>query len=807
MNFKESCRSELRTAIRQLSDRCLYSASKWAAEQLVGLEQDSAKFTPSNTRFQRGSSSIRRRFRTNEITSTPPTGVAYVSTPVMEEDEVIHGDFYLLAKSYFDCREYRRAAHVLRDQTGKKSVFLRCYALYLAGEKRKEEEMIELEGPLAAIDAYRRAVDINPRDYRAWYGLGQAYEMMGMPHYALHYFRKSVFFQPIDSRLWIAMGQCYESEQLHMLEEAIKCYKRAANSNDAEAIAMHRLAKLHIELGQPEEAAFYYRKDLERMEAEEREGPNMVEALMFLAQHYKAQKRFEEAEVYCTRLLDYTGPKVCQMLLPQSYGYEENEEDASKVVKRSTKSKSQEEEKAMISMNETPPFPAPSISMKKLKLRPLHWDKVIANSDHSMVWDQIKDGSLRIDDELIETLFANRKSPDINNLPSASAAQIFILEPRKSQNAAIVLKSLAISREEIIDALGQGQGLCADTLEKLTKIAPTPEEEAKILQFSGSPMRLAAAESFLHHVLKAVPSAFIRIRAMLFRYNYDSEILNLKESLQTLDLACKELRSGGLFLKLLEAILKAGNRMNAGTARGNALGFNLTALQKLSHVKSIDGNTTLLHFVVEQVARSQGRSHSLRKNGHVNSDTQEDKDEEYMMLGLPALGALSSELRNVKTAAAMEYENFISMPSNITSRVAEIRQLVTCCDNNDKTGFAMEMRGFLDECEQELRVLKEEQIRVIQLVKRTTEYYQAGAGAEANPLQLFVIVKDFLDMVDRVCADITTKLRRINVIHRHSAGSSPPPSPPRRNPLGLINFRSQFISDMSRTTSSSEDDF
>lgn len=29
MSSKESCRNELRTAIRQLSDRCLYSASKW----------------------------------------------------------------------------------------------------------------------------------------------------------------------------------------------------------------------------------------------------------------------------------------------------------------------------------------------------------------------------------------------------------------------------------------------------------------------------------------------------------------------------------------------------------------------------------------------------------------------------------------------------------------------------------------------------------------------------------------------------------------------------------------------------------
>lgn len=100
---------------------------------MVGIEQDPSKFTPSNTRFQRGSSSIRRKYRTHEITptTTPIAGVSYVATPVMEEDEFVDGDFYLLAKSYFDCREYRRAAHVLRDQIGRKSLFLRSYALYL----------------------------------------------------------------------------------------------------------------------------------------------------------------------------------------------------------------------------------------------------------------------------------------------------------------------------------------------------------------------------------------------------------------------------------------------------------------------------------------------------------------------------------------------------------------------------------------------------------------------------------------------------------------------------------------------------
>ncbi|KAF5200200.1 Anaphase promoting complex subunit 8/cell division cycle protein23-like protein [Thalictrum thalictroides] len=551
MSSKENYREELRTAIRQLTDRCLHSASKWAAEQLMGLgiEQDPSKVTPSHTRFQRGSSSIRRRFLKSDISITPIGGVSYVSTPAHEEDESYDSDCYLLAQSYYNCKEYRRAAHVLRDQIGKKAVFLRCYSLYMAGEKRKDEETIELDGPLgksdavnrelvllekelsthrqngnidpfglylygvvlketgredlarealvesvnrypwnwnawselqclctnvdvlnglnlknhwmrdffyglvyqelrmhadclakyeflkgifcfsnyvqaqiakvkyslkefeevevmfeelqrndpyriddmdmysnvlyakeccsslshlahklfmvdkyrpescciignyyslkgqheksvmyfrralqlnknyltawtlmgheylemkntpAAIDAYRRAVDINPCDYRAWYGLGQAYEMMSMPFYALHYFKKSTNLHPNDSRFWSAMAECYESDQLNMPEDAIKCYKRAANCNDREALALHKLGKLHSDLGHLEEAAFYYKKDLERMEAEGLEGPNMVQALIFLAKYCKAVQRFEEVEIYCTRLLDFTGPE------------------------------------------------------------------------------------------------------------------------------------------------------------------------------------------------------------------------------------------------------------------------------------------------------------------------------------------------------------------------------------------------------------------------------------------------------------------------------------------------------------------
>ena len=32
-------------------------------------------------------------------------------------------------------------------------------------------------------------IDVNRKDYRAWYGLGQAYELLNMHQYALHYYQ------------------------------------------------------------------------------------------------------------------------------------------------------------------------------------------------------------------------------------------------------------------------------------------------------------------------------------------------------------------------------------------------------------------------------------------------------------------------------------------------------------------------------------------------------------------------------------------------------------------------------------------
>ncbi|KAF9673482.1 hypothetical protein SADUNF_Sadunf10G0028900 [Salix dunnii] len=466
-----------------------------------------------------------------------------------------------------------------------------------------------------------------------------------------------------------------------------------------------------------------------------------------------------------------------------------------------------------------------------VKLKPLHWDKVNKNADQSMVWDKIDGGSFRVDDDLMEALFGfvatNRKSPkrdsnssNSNNLLSSSPAQIVILDARKSQNTAIVLKSLAVSRNELLDALTNGQGLSVDTLEKLMRIAPTKEEESQILAFGGDTTRLADAESFLYHLLKAVPSAFSRFDSMLFRSNYDAEILHFKESLQILESGCKELRNRGLFIKLLEAILKAGNRMNAGTSRGNAQAFKLTSLGKLSDVKSMDGKTTLLHFVVEEVVRAEGKRCVLHRNRSLSRNSSQisnssvisedsaskgEREKEYMMLGLPAVGGLSAEFSNVKKAAQIDYDTFAATCSALAARTREVRAFISQCAAADgEGGFVREMKGFFEAAEEELKGLTKEQTRVMDLVRKTTEYYHAGATKDqAHALQLFSIIKDFLYMVDQVCIEIARNLQRRKT--SSSSIESSPKSPASRMPVRFPNLPQHFMKERSMSSSSESD--
>ncbi|KAJ3291970.1 anaphase-promoting complex component apc8 [Borealophlyctis nickersoniae] len=119
---------ELRRAVQRLNDRGLHIAAKWAAERLCDLAQP-----PSNAM------------------GVQPSDIPIGSHPTNNEGKDMEdtlNDNYLLARSYFQNREYARAAKVLEKSSGHKAKFLRLYATYLLGEKTKEEALSAQRGLL-----------------------------------------------------------------------------------------------------------------------------------------------------------------------------------------------------------------------------------------------------------------------------------------------------------------------------------------------------------------------------------------------------------------------------------------------------------------------------------------------------------------------------------------------------------------------------------------------------------------------------------------------------------------------------------
>ncbi|XP_058196703.1 formin-like protein 1 isoform X2 [Rhododendron vialii] len=399
---------------------------------------------------------------------------------------------------------------------------------------------------------------------------------------------------------------------------------------------------------------------------------------------------------------------------------------------------------------------------QKPKLKPLHWDKVRASSGCKTVWDQLNSSSFRLNEEMIESLFVvdapksnSKESTGRPVLPSPNQ-ESRVLDPKKAQNIAISLRALNVTTDQVCEALSEGNALGTELLESLLKMAPTKDEERRLKEHKDdSPFKLGPAERFLKAMLD-IPFAFKKVDAMLYRANFESDVAYLRKSFEILEAACEELRNSRMFLKLLEAVLKTGNRMNKGTKRGDAHAFKLDTLLRLVDVKGADGKTTLLHFVVQEMIRTEGGHFS---GGNQYPNTTIDADAKCRKVGLKVVSSLSSELRNVKKAAAMDSDMLIGDVAKLSKGIENIQEIARLEGErglNKSIGkFSESMKRFTRTAEDQIFRVQALKNVALSLVKEITEFFHGcSAKEEAHPFRIFTVVRDFLTILDRVCSEV-----------------------------------------------------
>lgn len=99
-------RNDLFLATQKLSNLNLFQALKWCAEALNGLPESTQTYTPIQ----------------------------------LSANEVADQDKFILAKAYLNCKEFERAANVLKDCKSGDAIFLRLYLMLISIDKKATEE-------------------------------------------------------------------------------------------------------------------------------------------------------------------------------------------------------------------------------------------------------------------------------------------------------------------------------------------------------------------------------------------------------------------------------------------------------------------------------------------------------------------------------------------------------------------------------------------------------------------------------------------------------------------------------------------
>nr|CAD7571578.1 unnamed protein product [Timema californicum] len=176
-------KKDLQRAIAECSERGLFNSTKWLAEMNFAL--DDVKLDPSE----------------NVLPSS-----TYLNS---------EADKFMLAKSYFDLKEFDRAAYFTKDGRTPRVRFLHFYSRYLSAEKKRVENLIDSTTPVdpsltkAMRDLgmeLRRDYTLRKLDGYGFYLYGIVLKKLNLQQEALVVMVEAVHKEPMHWGAWLELA-------------------------------------------------------------------------------------------------------------------------------------------------------------------------------------------------------------------------------------------------------------------------------------------------------------------------------------------------------------------------------------------------------------------------------------------------------------------------------------------------------------------------------------------------------------------------------------------------------------------------
>nr|XP_057946389.1 inverted formin-2-like [Doryrhamphus excisus] len=252
-------------------------------------------------------------------------------------------------------------------------------------------------------------------------------------------------------------------------------------------------------------------------------------------------------------------------------------------------------------------IPAKAGRCPTLRMKKLNWQKLRSVTDGHSMWASVQKEPPphEPDYSSIEQLFC---LPVTEHKDKGAAApvkkepkEISFIEPNKNLNVNIFLKQFKCSNDDFVAMIQKGDRSRFDVevLKQLLKLLPEKHEIENLKSFQGEKEKLANVDRFFTSLL-TVQCYQLRIECMLLCEETVSVLEMLQPKVKLVEEACQCLRMSTLVPSFCRLILDVGNFLNYGSHTGNAEGFKISSLLKLTETKANKSRITLLHHILEE---------------------------------------------------------------------------------------------------------------------------------------------------------------------------------------------------------------
>ncbi|XP_036398212.1 inverted formin-2-like [Megalops cyprinoides] len=337
-----------------------------------------------------------------------------------------------------------------------------------------------------------------------------------------------------------------------------------------------------------------------------------------------------------------------------------------------------------------------------LRMKKLNWQKLPSRvvTDSQSMWSSVQvDSPLEPDYSSIEQLFC---------LPVAEPKEKGAAAPVKKEPKEV--RQLVCPNEEFVAMIQKGDRSKFDVevLKQLQKLLPEKHEIENLKSYQGERDKLANVDQF-YLLLLAVPCYQLRIECMLLCEETASVLEMLKPKAVLVEAACESLRVSTQLPSFCRLVLDVGNFLNYGSHTGNAEGFKISTLLKLTETKANKSRITLLHHILEEAEKN-----------HAD------------LLSLP------DDIEICEKAAGVNLESIQSEASSLFKRLKDTEKMISSSVEDIKEQYSTPIVRNLEACKD-----LEERFAAIEKRREDLALYLCEDATRLSLEELFGTVKTF----------------------------------------------------------------